>query len=65
MCSKKDIESRVDEIGTDGLWGTWGASSESCPIGSAICGIQVKMESYQGKGDDTALNDLKFFCCDD
>ncbi|VDI40617.1 Hypothetical predicted protein [Mytilus galloprovincialis] len=48
--------------GTHGSYGEW---SEDCPVNSAICGIKTKIHSYQGEeGDDTALNDVKFFCCE-
>nr|XP_034332245.1 vitelline membrane outer layer protein 1-like [Crassostrea gigas] len=47
-----------------GYWGTYGPWSESCPLGSAVCGIQQKVEPYQSiLGDDTELNNLKFYCC--
>ena len=46
-----------------GVFGSWGSWSESCPSNSAVCGIQTSLEPIQGGGDDTALNDIKLFCC--
>nr|XP_008175664.1 vitelline membrane outer layer protein 1 homolog [Chrysemys picta bellii] len=51
------------ELRGDGLRrGNWGPQSCSCgPRG--ICTIATKVEAPQGKGDDTALNDVYFRCC--
>lgn len=55
-CSNGDI------LHGDGTgWGNWGRWSSRCPNG--VCGIQVRMEGRQGRGDDTALNDVKMICC--
>jgi hypothetical protein len=43
-------------------WGSWG-SQALCPGGSAVCGIQTRVEGNQGGGDDTSLNGARFYCC--
>uniref|UniRef100_A0A8C5QZV8 Vitelline membrane outer layer protein 1 homolog n=1 Tax=Leptobrachium leishanense TaxID=445787 RepID=A0A8C5QZV8_9ANUR len=42
-------------------WGSYGTWSQSCTHG--VCGILAKVEGQQGDGDDTALNDIQFYCC--
>uniref|UniRef100_A0A8C4JUH5 Vitelline membrane outer layer 1 homolog n=1 Tax=Dromaius novaehollandiae TaxID=8790 RepID=A0A8C4JUH5_DRONO len=42
--------------------GQWGGWSPPCP--GAVCGIQTRQELPWGlRRDDTALNDLRLFCC--
>ena len=46
---------------TVGEWGDWGQYFR-CPIGSVLTGYQLRSESEQGQGDDTAANNLLGFC---
>ncbi|KAL3837161.1 hypothetical protein ACJMK2_022539, partial [Sinanodonta woodiana] len=47
-----------------GNYGDYGRWSVSCPVKSAICGIQTLVEEPQCDGDDTSLNNVMFFCCE-
>ncbi|CAL4217921.1 unnamed protein product, partial [Meganyctiphanes norvegica] len=44
-------------------WGDW-SSWAYCPQGWAICGLETRVEDSTGHTDDTALNDVKMFCCE-
>ena len=35
---------------------------KKCPMFHGIAGVQLKIEEYQGRGDDTMLNKIKLFC---
>ena len=45
-----------------GRWGQW-SDVVYCPPGEYVCGLQQKVESYQRRGDDTAMNAIGFYCC--
>jgi hypothetical protein len=42
-------------------WGDW-SSWVMCPSGKAVVGIQTRVESFEGEGDDTAINGMKLLC---
>jgi hypothetical protein len=44
-------------------WGRW-RGPLTCPTGTAVCGLETRIEAQQGSDhDDTAMNDVKFTCC--
>ena len=46
----------------DGQWGNW-SEIVKCTANNVICGLRVQIEAPQGIGDDTALNNVDFHCC--
>lgn len=65
-CQDVDVEPEYDLAHPPGHgeWGSYGTWSQSCLLSSAICGIQTKSRSSSRFfGDDTAPNDVKFYCC--
>lgn len=43
-------------------WGEW-SMINLCPAKFFICGLKTQVEPSQGKGDDTSLNNILFYCC--
>lgn len=64
-CRPRKHSQTTNLEGNGGPWGGYGGNSGQCPLGSAVCGIQTRVEGRQGRGDDTALNNVKLFCCSD
>lgn len=58
-----DFELSVSRgIGTSG---SYGECSDACSANSAISGVKTTIVAIQGEYfDDTALNDVQFFCCE-
>ncbi|OQV11968.1 putative Vitelline membrane outer layer protein 1-like protein [Hypsibius exemplaris] len=61
-----DVEIKCSDgkvfTGNGETYGDW-QLRQSCPSGSAICGLSVQIEGSQGRKDDTALNNIKVACC--
>ncbi|XP_031555991.1 vitelline membrane outer layer protein 1 homolog isoform X2 [Actinia tenebrosa] len=63
LCEHFHYTSHIYHLQGNGMpWGSWTARQE-CPTGSYICGLKTQVEPSQGRGDDTALNDARFYCC--
>lgn len=43
-------------------WGLWKGPT-FCPANHYVCGLEQKVEPTQGKGDDTATNGIRMYCC--
>ncbi|XP_045182514.2 vitelline membrane outer layer protein 1-like [Mercenaria mercenaria] len=48
-----------------GLYGRTGSWSDTCPQNSAICGLRTRVERPLDHGDDTALDNVEFYCCEE
>jgi alpha-amylase/alpha-mannosidase (GH57 family) len=46
---------------TNTRWGDWGFE-DWCSAGSYAYGFTQKVESYQGRGDDTSVNGIMLLC---
>jgi len=44
----------------DGDWSSW----TECPLETAVCGLQTRVENPQLVDDDTAITDISLFCCE-
>jgi hypothetical protein len=56
-CSSRELSNHHEAP-----WGRWG-NLIRCPDSTYICGLKTQVEGSQGKGDDTALNNVIFYCC--
>ena len=56
----KDCHGRIYKPG-DGYWGDW-SKWVHCPNGTVITGFWTKVEARQGRGDDSALQTVRFYC---
>ena len=45
-------------------WGSWD-NWRYCGLNEAVCGIQTRVEPYQGKysADDVSLTEVALYCC--
>ncbi|MEE6524229.1 hypothetical protein FKM82_023578 [Ascaphus truei] len=62
-CVSKDASQTERLIqSAEGRWGSW-TSTVWCPNGNLIA-FSLRVESFQGLGDDTAANNIMFKCSD-
>ncbi len=52
---------RTNHCSKIGPWGDW-SEEYKCPAGSYLSGWRQNLESEQGRGDDTALNNVEYRC---
>ena len=60
-CDNMKSDEYLEETNMD-AHGQW-SEFKRCPSDMFICGMKVQVELPQGAGDDTALNNVNFFCC--
>ncbi|XP_063056400.1 vitelline membrane outer layer protein 1-like [Engraulis encrasicolus] len=55
---------RITIESSGGAWGSWTAY-QSCGHSGYLSSFKLRVESPQGRGDDTAANNIMFRCSDD
>lgn len=54
-----------DKLDGNGMYWGYYSDWETCPSGSAVCGLKTRVQAYEGAlVDDTSLNEIKVYCCD-
>ena len=59
--TRNDYSGKYIRPYTQTSWGSWG-HTEWCPHGTFANKFDLKIESDQGSGDDTALNAIRLLC---
>ncbi len=61
-CKSQGQDNYLESPGTK--WGEW-LGPKFCRTQMAVCGLMTLVQEDQGNlNDDTALNDVRFLCCD-
>lgn len=60
-CAQDKWNNQKDIKIHDGKWGHW-SSMKMCDYNQFVSGVEWRIESNQGSGDDTSVNGLRILC---